>query len=116
MVVDAFSGDAIPVHLLTQEAFELYFRHLKPQGILAIHVSNRFLDLPRVVEAGAHVVGARAVKVTSSEDENLRFDRADRHPLAVGGLVDLVERRAGVEQVGAARSPEAGRARRRRTA
>jgi SAM-dependent methyltransferase len=69
LVVDAFSGDAIPVHLLTREAFELYFRHLKPQGVLAIHVSNRLLDLPRLVEAVARSVGARAVKVTNSEDE-----------------------------------------------
>ena len=69
LVVDAFSGDAIPVHLLTREAFELYFRHLKPQGVLAIHVSNRLLDLPPVVEAGARAVGARAIKVTNAEDE-----------------------------------------------
>jgi SAM-dependent methyltransferase len=68
-LVDAFSGDAIPVHLLTREALELYFRHLKPQGVLAIHVSNRFLDLPPVVEAGARAVGARVVKVTSAEDQ-----------------------------------------------
>ena len=68
LLVDAFSSDAIPVHLLTREAFELYFRHLQPQGVLAIHVSNRFLDLPPVVEAGARAVGARAVEVMASED------------------------------------------------
>jgi SAM-dependent methyltransferase len=68
LLVDAFSSDAIPVHLLTREAFELYFRHLKPQGVLAVHVSNRFLDLPPVVEAGARAVGARAVKVIGPED------------------------------------------------
>jgi len=67
-LVDAFSGDAIPVHLLTREAFELYFRQLRPQGVLAIHVSNRFLDLPPVVEAGARAVGAHAVKIASAED------------------------------------------------
>jgi spermidine synthase len=69
LLVDAFSGDAIPVHLLTREAFALYFRHLKPQGILAVHVSNRFLDLPPVVAAAANTVAARAVKVTSPEDQ-----------------------------------------------
>jgi spermidine synthase len=69
LLVDAFSGDAIPVHLLTREAFGLYFRHLKPQGVLVVHVSNRFLDLPPVVEAAARSFGARAVKVTSSEDQ-----------------------------------------------
>jgi SAM-dependent methyltransferase len=69
LVVDAFSSDAIPVHLLTREAFELYFRHLKPQGVLAVHVSNRFLDLPPVVEAAARDVGARATKVVDDNDE-----------------------------------------------
>jgi spermidine synthase len=49
LVVDAFSGDAIPVHLLTVEAFEVYQKHLKPDGILAIHVSNRYVELNGVV-------------------------------------------------------------------
>jgi len=49
LAVDAFSGDSIPVHLLTEEAFELYFRHLKPTGVLVVHVSNKFLDLEPVV-------------------------------------------------------------------
>ena len=50
LAVDAFAGDSIPVHLLTREAFELYFRHLKPDGILAVHVSNKYLDLEPVVK------------------------------------------------------------------
>jgi spermidine synthase len=45
LVLDAFSGDAIPVHLLTIEAFEVYLRELTPDGILAIRVTNRYLDL-----------------------------------------------------------------------
>lgn len=49
LVLDAFSGDAIPVHLLTGEAFQIYLAHLKPGGILAVHVSNRYLDLEPVV-------------------------------------------------------------------
>ncbi len=69
LAVDAFSGDAIPVHLLTREAFELYFRHLKPHGALAIHVTNRLLDLPPLIEAEARTVGARAIAVTNTEDE-----------------------------------------------
>ena len=44
LVIDAFSGDAIPVHLLTTQALDLYRRHLQPNGIVAFHVSNRFLD------------------------------------------------------------------------
>jgi hypothetical protein len=58
LVVDAFSSDAIPVHLLTLEALELYFKHLGPQGILALHVSNRYLDLVPVVARLANQLDA----------------------------------------------------------
>ena len=51
LVLDAFSGDAIPVHLLTVEAFAIYLRHLAPEGIIAVHISNRHFDLRPVVEA-----------------------------------------------------------------
>jgi spermidine synthase len=50
LALDAFSGDAIPVHLLTQEAMALYLQHLRPGGIIAVHISNRHLDLRAVVE------------------------------------------------------------------
>lgn len=53
MVVDAFSSDAIPVHLITREALELYFTKLTEEGILCVHTSNRFVDLPKVVAAVA---------------------------------------------------------------
>ncbi len=53
LVVDAFTSDAIPLHLLTRECFELYFQHLKPSGILAVHISNRHLDLRPVVKAAS---------------------------------------------------------------
>ncbi len=49
IVLDAFSGDAIPVHLLTQEAVATYLRHLRPGGIIAVHISNRYLNLKPVV-------------------------------------------------------------------
>jgi len=51
MVVDAFSSDAIPAHLLTKQAFEVYFQKLVPEGVLCVHTSNRFVDLPKVVAA-----------------------------------------------------------------
>ena len=57
LVVDAFSGDSIPVHLLTLEAFELYYRNLKPDGILVVNVTNRYLDLSPVVETLARTTG-----------------------------------------------------------
>lgn len=66
LTVDAFSSDAIPVHLLTREAIQLYFRHLKPDGVLALHISNRYLDLIPVCARGAEAVGRPAMVV---EDE-----------------------------------------------
>ncbi|MDK1080379.1 MAG: fused MFS/spermidine synthase [Anaerolineae bacterium] len=57
LVVDAFTSDAIPVHLLTREAFEIYLQHLKTNGILAIHISNRHLDLRPVVVTAAQEFG-----------------------------------------------------------
>jgi len=50
LVVDAFSSDSIPVHLLTREAFDVYLRHLQPDGILALHISNRHVNLRPVVQ------------------------------------------------------------------
>jgi spermidine synthase len=49
LIVDAFSGDAIPAHLLTREAFAMYFRKLREHGLLLVHISNAFLDLSPVV-------------------------------------------------------------------
>jgi len=51
LAVDAFAGDSIPVHLITVEAFTEYLRHMKPDGVIAFHVSNRFLDLKPVLLA-----------------------------------------------------------------
>jgi hypothetical protein len=68
LVVDAFSGDAIPVHLLTQEAFRLYFSHLKPDGILAVHTSNRFLDLAPVVQKLADSFGYKVLCLVNDPD------------------------------------------------
>jgi hypothetical protein len=71
LAVDAFTSDAIPVHLLTSEAFELYFHHLKPSGILAVHVSNRYLDLAPVVARHASDLAKTAIDVNDDgEDED----------------------------------------------
>ena len=61
LVVDAFSSDAVPAHLLTREAVEIYRRILRPGGIVAAHVSNRFVDLVPVLAAVAHATGLVAV-------------------------------------------------------
>jgi hypothetical protein len=57
LVLDAFSGDAIPAHLLTKEAFEIYQRHLRPNAVVAVHISNRYLDLSPVVAGLASQFG-----------------------------------------------------------
>lgn len=69
LAVDAFSGDAVPVHLLTQEAFAIYFRELKPNGVLAVHVSNRYLDLVPVVKKAADTFKRVAYLSASGSDE-----------------------------------------------
>jgi len=74
LVVDAFAGDSVPVHLLTREAFALYFRHLKPDGVLAVHVSSIYLSLEPVVKLAAVSLGKRAGAVISdNDDENGLF-------------------------------------------
>jgi hypothetical protein len=69
LAIDAFSGDAIPVHLLTEEAFRLYLERLKnPRGVLAIHVSNGVLDLRQVVVAAANRLGLVSVWLHADGD------------------------------------------------
>ena len=68
LAVDAFSSDAIPVHLLTSEAIELYQQHLGPGGVIAVHISNRYLDLGAVVRAVAAARGLEAHLVVNEGD------------------------------------------------
>lgn len=68
LALDAFSSDAIPVHLLTKEAIGLYLQELKPDGILAVHTSNRYLDLRPVVERLAKESGLHAVTVFDDDE------------------------------------------------
>ena len=66
LAIDAFSGDAIPVHLLTQEAFQIYLKHLSgPQAIIAIHITNTYLDLRPVVLKLAHHFGLHSAWINS---------------------------------------------------
>ncbi len=69
LVVDAFSGDAIPLHLLTVEAMREYRRHLAPDGVLAFHVSNQYLQLAPEIAALAAAVGMQARLFDSGEDQ-----------------------------------------------
>jgi SAM-dependent methyltransferase len=68
LAVDAFTGDSIPVHLLTLQAFQLYFRQLQPAGVLAVHISNRSLNLQPVVGAAAAKLGKEAVRISNPPD------------------------------------------------
>jgi hypothetical protein len=70
LVVDAFSSDAIPVHLLTREAFELYFEHLGPNGVLALHVTNTYLDLSPVVRNLATDMSKAAILIETEPSEH----------------------------------------------
>ncbi len=69
LAVDAFSSDAIPVHLLTREAVGLYFKHLKSDGVLALHISNRYLNLEPVCERAAAAFGKQAMTVEDEGDQ-----------------------------------------------
>jgi spermidine synthase len=69
LVIDAFSGDAIPIHLLTREAFRIYCCHLKPDGVLAVHVSNHYLNLAPVVKLAALDMHKDAWQVDAYDDD-----------------------------------------------
>ncbi len=71
VLLDAFSGDAIPVHLLTKEAFAIYRRHMKPDGIIVVHVTNSYLALAPVVEKLAADIGWRTTRIITEESGDL---------------------------------------------
>jgi hypothetical protein len=69
LVVDAFSGDAIPLHLLTTEAVNIYKRHLAPGGILAFHITNQHVSLEPEIALLAKAAGMTAMRVSSGTNE-----------------------------------------------
>jgi SAM-dependent methyltransferase len=103
LVIDAFSSDAIPVHLITSEALDIYRRHMEPGGIIAFHVTNRFLNLVPVVEALAHAHGMHVIHIADDGEDSLTsrsdwvllsgsrelFDR----PALAGAATKIVPRR-----------------------
>jgi hypothetical protein len=70
LALDAFSSDAIPVHLLTKEAFAVYERHLKTNGIIAVHISNRYLNLEPVVENVARHCNYKLASISHDEADS----------------------------------------------
>ncbi|HYK17132.1 MAG TPA: fused MFS/spermidine synthase, partial [Bryobacteraceae bacterium] len=77
LAIDAFTGDAIPVHLLTREAFEVYVRHIKPDGILAVHISNRYLSLGPVVARNAVDLGKIGMLVSDDGETEEYYSSSD---------------------------------------
>ncbi len=71
LVVDAFSGDAIPLHLLTKQALALYCRHLAPGGVIAFHISNKHVDLEAPIALLAKTAGMSAMRVTNNPNDEL---------------------------------------------
>lgn len=76
LLIDAFSSDAIPMHLLTVEAFKLYVSKLAPGGVLAIHLSNKHLDLPPAVAATLKQANGLHAVLINDKPENPGFDSA----------------------------------------
>ena len=75
LAMDAFSGDSIPAHLLTLEAMKTYFGHLKPNGMLAVHITNHYLDLEPVVSAAAKHFGKVAIAFNLQSSQKDEFCR-----------------------------------------
>lgn len=76
LVIDAFSSDSIPVHLITREAMAVYLRHMKADGVIAFHVTNRFLKLAPVVKRIAEAYDLHTVLVTD-EAEETEYSKTD---------------------------------------
>ncbi|MFO1482549.1 MAG: fused MFS/spermidine synthase [Verrucomicrobiaceae bacterium] len=68
LLLDAFSGDSVPVHLLTREAFAIYKRHMKPDGIIAVHITNSYLVLAPVIEKIAADAGYKTTRIATPGD------------------------------------------------
>jgi hypothetical protein len=91
LVLDAFSSDAIPVHLLTLEAFRLYLRHLAPGGLIAAHVSNQYLELAPLILRAGDELGLSGVRIANrAHDDSLSMASVwivlAREPAAIGAL------------------------------
>ena len=77
LAVDAFSSDAIPVHLLTRECYRGYWYHLKKDGILAMHVSSRYFNLGPVVRSLAELDSGRGTKALLVQDGGSKMQGTD---------------------------------------
>jgi hypothetical protein len=93
LMMDAFSGDSIPIHLITREAFQIYLRHIKEDGVIVMHISNKFLDLQPVLARVAQELRLSAVTVETDDygDGNCfgtTYVILARHPEVVQSLLN----------------------------
>ena len=101
MLIDAFSSDSIPAHLLTKQALELYFNRLSDDGLLALHISNRYLKLEPVVDQIVRSLGYAALKRSDHTDDSIYRDKVEvsgklasswvivaKKPESFGGLLE----------------------------
>lgn len=77
LAVDAFSGDAVPVHLVTREALAVYLKHVKPDGAVAFHVTSRYLRLAPVIKQLADEIGYEAVMIADRSEDNPYASNSD---------------------------------------
>jgi len=102
LVLDAFNSDSIPVHLLTREAFEVYRRHLKPDGVIAVHISNRSVNLQPIVMLLAHHFGFGVARIDDSpafagEEDAAAIGASDSDWMLLSNNVEFMKSRAIVD-------------------
>ncbi len=100
LAVDAFSSDSIPVHLITREAIHAYRRHVRDDGVIAFHISNRYLDLTTVVLRLAEEIGWSAVRVVDEPEEGSALYRSDWIMVSANkALLDAIALQGAIEPI-----------------
>jgi spermidine synthase len=90
LAMDAFSGDSIPTHLITKEAMDIYMKHLKPDGVIILQATNRFVDLMPVARNLADAHGLSLVLVSDSP----KFDDGPEYWLSMTDQVIMTKNKA----------------------
>ncbi len=97
LAIDAFSSDAIPIHLLTRECFAIYQKHMRPDGILVVHVSNRHLDLKPIVRALGNEGHKEVIWINAEKDADQHTDTSNW--LLVTSNQDFLDQKSVAEAV-----------------
>jgi SAM-dependent methyltransferase len=88
--IDAFSGDAVPVHLLTVEAMNIYLRHLKPDGVVFFHITNAYLDLAPIIGNVANFLHLSGCELTYGSD--IKYVALSRDPAIIQNLISFADK------------------------